>query len=216
MDKKKTIIISVICIIILFSIIALVWISLSNDDTKIIESANSKTTKLYNSLKDATSYSFTATLDDNNKIEYAKKDNMAFLKRIYKGDESKYIIKDGNTYLILDEDKAYYTYQNNETDLNMIEFEINNIKDLECTQGSEKIENKKYTYEEFKKATNLTFKNMQEVDEGNVKTRFYYKGDNLVYIKNISENGEELIKVDMSYNNNNDNLFEIPSDYEER
>ena len=47
-----------------------------------------------------------------------------------------------------------------------------------------------------------------------VKTRFYFKGDKLAYIKTIIGEKQELLKVDISYDVDN-NLFEIPSDYKE-
>ena len=55
-------------------------------------------------------------------------------------------------------------------------------------------------------------------NEENVKTRFYYDGDKLVYIKNmIDQDGEkleELIQAECSYEVN-EKLFEIPEDYAE-
>ena len=47
-----------------------------------------------------------------------------------------------------------------------------------------------------------------------VKTRFYFEGDKLAYIKTIIGGKQELLKVDISYNIDN-KLFEIPSNYEE-
>ena len=52
-----------------------------------------------------------------------------------------------------------------------------------------------------------------EVEESEVKTRFYFDKDKLVYIKSILPDKEQLIKVEISYEVNGD-LFEIPSDYE--
>ena len=55
-------------------------------------------------------------------------------------------------------------------------------------------------------------------NEENVKTRFYYDGENLVYIKNmIDQDGEkleELIQAECNYEVN-EKLFEIPEDYAE-
>ncbi len=46
------------------------------------------------------------------------------------------------------------------------------------------------------------------------KTRFYFDGDKLVYIKTIIGDKQEVLKVDLSYNVDS-KLFEIPSDYQE-
>ena len=51
-------------------------------------------------------------------------------------------------------------------------------------------------------------------EDQEVKTRFYFDGDKLVYIKKIIGDKQELLKVDISDNVDN-NLFEIPSDYKE-
>ena len=51
-------------------------------------------------------------------------------------------------------------------------------------------------------------------EDQEVKTRFYFDGDKLVYIKTIIGDKQELLKVDISDNVDN-NLFEIPSDYKE-
>ena len=40
-----------------------------------------------------TSYTFTTTLDENNKLYYAKLDGKAYTGTLYQGNESKFIIK---------------------------------------------------------------------------------------------------------------------------
>lgn len=49
--------------------------------------------KLYEELKSKESYSFITTLDNNNKMYYAKQQNKAYIETIYDGSESKFIIK---------------------------------------------------------------------------------------------------------------------------
>ena len=53
-----------------------------------------------------------------------------------------------------------------------------------------------------------------ETTGSEVKTRFYFNGLKLVYIKTITNDTEELLKVDLSYKVQNQN-FEIPSNYVE-
>ena len=47
------------------------------------------------------------------------------------------------------------------------------------------------------------------------KTRFYFDGNNLAYIKTVLGNKEKTLKVEISENIDN-NIFTIPSDYEEQ
>ena len=211
--KKKIILITVISIILIVSIVGLT-IFLVNKNNSVESSNGLKTAKLYDELKNKNEYSFTTTLDEDNKMYYAKNNDTAYIDTIYENDESKFIVRDGNSYLLNDSDKVYYTYKNNETDLRKIELQLENIKDLECVQGTEKIENKQYKYEEYAVETDFLFKYFEGSDMKNVKTRFYYDGDRLAYIKTIVGDYQELLKVDISYKVDN-KLFELPSDYEE-
>ena len=206
--SKKIILISVISVIVLAIIIGLVCFFLAKNSG---ENKKSKVQKLYDSLKNKTSYSFTTTLDENNKFYYAKLDGKAYTDTIYQGNESKFVIKDGNSYLLVDDIKAYYTYTNNEVDLNKIELALEEIKDLSYQEGTEKIENKNYSYEEYNQITGLSIGMTQE-EESEIKTRFYFKGNKLEYIKTIDGEKQELLKVETS-DKVDSNLFEIPSDY---
>lgn len=210
--KKKIIIISAIIIVVLALIIGIVYLFVTKKSGK---NEISKVQNLYETLKNKNSYAFETILDDNNKFYYAKLDDKAYTDTIYKGNESKYIIKDGNSYLLVDDMKAYYTYANNEIDLNKIEVELQNIKDQPYEKGKEKIDNKEYFYEEYKMATELSMGIIPEDDNENIVTRFYFKGDKLEYIKTIKGEKQELLKVDILDNVNKD-LFEIPSDYQSR
>lgn len=213
MEKKnKIILISVILITVLAIIIGMVIVLVNKNDSKEPQVGNSKTINLYNTLSNKESYSFTTELDDNNKMNYTKKDNMAYINDKYDGDDSEYIIKEGNTYLVDNSKKVYYTYQNNETDLNKVETALEDIKDLEYIQDTEEIEGKKYKYEEYSQVTDFLFKDIDESEEMEVKTRFYFDGNKLVYIKTIVADYQELLKVDISYKVD-ENLFKIPSDY---
>lgn len=56
---------------------------------------------------------------------------------------------------------------------------------------------------------------MSTISQGQeVKTRFYFDNNNLVYIKTIIGNKQEIFKVNISYDVDS-KLFEIPSDYKE-
>lgn len=210
--KKKIILISVISIIVVALIAGLIWYLNSKEN---IEEDVFRLNQLYETLKSKDSYSFTTTLDDDNKMYYATQDNKAYIDTIYEGAESEFIIRDGNTYLIMDDIETYYTYKNNESNLNKVEAEIESIKDTEHEKGKEKIDNKTYQYEEYKALTTFTMMDTSELkDNEDVRTRFYFKDNKLVYIKTIIDGKQELLRVEISYDVDN-SLFEIPSNYEE-
>lgn len=217
MDKrKKVIIISVVSIIVIALIVALAILLVNNSKNNGESSTNStKIAKLYNELSNEQSFSFTTTIDENNKEIYAKNNNTAYTDTIYDGEESKFIIRDGNSYLLRDSDKIYYTYQNNEVDLNKVLEQLNEIKDSELAEGKEEIEGKNYDYEEYSGITNFAIKLTNDNNSEDVKTRFYFDGNDLVYIKTIIGNNQELLSVEIS-NDVDSNLFKIPEDYNER
>lgn len=214
-NNKKTIVITVTILIALAIIIGIIWwLNRETTGNTILEGGNSKVTKLYSQLTEKQTFSFTTTLDEQNIVFYAKKDNMAYLNTKYQGEESKFIVKDGNSYLLREDEKIYYFYQNNETDLDKITLQLESVKDKPYTEGKEKIENKNYKYEEYEGVTGFLIKDINTENEHTLKTRFYFNGDQLVYIKTIIGNYQEIVKVDLSYEVNN-NLFEVPSDYKE-
>ena len=220
MDKKKKIIlISIAIIIILLTISGIVWyfvfVNNSGGNDRVNEGTeNSKLSKLYQELSSKNSYSFETVLDDDNKMFYAKSGNVAYTDTNYNGNESKFVIKDGNSYLLVDDTKTYYTYKNNMVNLNKVQEafdELINTGSFET--GREEINGENYNYEQYAEKTNLALQSFDD-DTNNVKTRLYFKGDDLVYIKTISGETEELLKVNISYEVDQ-NLFEIPSDYRE-
>ena len=219
MDKKRRIIlISIAIIIILLTISGIVWYFVSNNNNanETVEKGieNSKLSKLYQELSSKNSFSFETVLDNENKMFYAKSGNVAYTDTNYNGNESKFVIKDGDSYLLVDDTKTYYTYKNNMVNLNKVQEafdELINTGSFET--GREEINGENYNYEQYVGKTNLALQSFDD-DTNNVKTRLYFKGDDLVYIKTISGETEELLKVNISYEVDQ-NLFEIPSDYRE-
>ena len=209
--NKKTILIVSITIIAVIIICGLITIFMNNN---VSEVSDGKTIKLYEILKDKKTYNFSTIFDEKNKMYYSKNNNTAYVDTIYDGEESKFIVKDGNSYLLDDKNKVYYTYQNNEMDLNKIESQLEDLKNLEYITGKEKINNKEYKYEEYEIITDFTFKYFENSEIDGAKTRFYYDGNRLVYIKTFVENYEELLKIEISYDVDS-KLFEIPKDYKE-
>lgn len=219
MDKKRRIIlISIAIIIILLTISGIVWYFVSNNNNanETVENGieNSKLSKLYQELSSKNSYSFETVLDDDNKMFYAKSGNVAYTDTNYNGNESKFVIKDGNSYLLVDDTKTYYTYKNNMVNLNKVQEAFDELINMGSFEtGREEINGENYNYEQYVGKTNLALQSFDD-DTNNVKTRLYFKGDDLVYIKTISGETEELLKINISYEVDQ-NLFEIPSDYRE-
>ena len=210
--NKKVIIISIIISIAILVIgITLCFLLKPKTNEELSYGIN----ELYESLKQEQAYSINLTLDENNKSLYAKQSNIAYLDDILNGVETEMLIKNGNTYLIKDEDKVYYVYKNNETNLNKIEDILEALKDKEYQTGEEKIDNKSYSYIEFNQLTDLVIMNTSNIKSDTKKTRLYFDGKDLKYIKTIAGNKEELLKVTISRDVDN-KLFQIPSDYEEK
>ena len=214
--KRKTIMISIVAVVIIFVIatIAVIVLNQKNEEEnqKIIVS------ELYNKLQQNDKYTITTTLDDNNRMYYAKNESMAYLSSITNGDELELLVKDGNTYLIKDDEEIYYTYQNNETELSRITTQLEELSSQKFEKKKKKIEGKTYNYNEYYSLTDFAIQDITNGDnqeEQNAKTRFYYDNDKLVYIKTIIGDNQELLKVDISYDVDND-LFNIPSNYEEK
>ncbi len=214
--KRKIVIISVIAIVIILAIATITVIVLNQKNNE--ESQTNIVNEVYNKLQQNDKYIIETTLDNNNKMYYAKDGNMAYLSTTTDGDELKLLIKDGNTYLIKDDEKTYYTYKNNETELSKISTQLEELENQEFKKGKEKIEDKTYKYNEYYGLTDFAIQDMTNGDgqeEQNAKTRFYYDNDKLVYIKTIVGDKQELLKVNISYDVDND-LFNIPSNYEEK
>lgn len=214
--KKKVITISIIFIILLALIVGLCIFLVNRNKTEDNGSSleTTKIGRLYDKLNKQETFSVTTIIDDNNKEIYSKTSNAAYTDTIYDGEESKFIIKDGNSYLLNDSNKIYFTYQNNNIEFNRVLEQLEEVKNAELVEGTENIEGKEYNYEEYSGFTNFAFKLSDEGNSENVKTRFYFEKDKLVYIKTITDDTQELLKVDIS-NKVDEGIFEIPSDYKE-
>ena len=172
--------------------------------------------KMYDEYIEKNKYSVKTTcLNDDTKEEYVKSDNLAYVFTNY-GEDNYYkeIVRDGHTYIIDDENKTTYKYQNNEMNLNKFINQFEEFKDKEYTESKEVIDGKKYEYQEYNGVTDWVLTNEIDRFSEGVKTRLYFKDEKLVYIKTISNDKEEVLKVDISDEVNN-SLFELPTDYKE-
>mgnify|MGYP001025789515 CR=1 FL=1 len=109
---------------------------------------------------------------------------------------------------------SYNDYINELEERVLIQRKDNRILAEENLDLKEKIENKTYTYEEYNAVTKFVMMDNSENEGQEIKTKFYFDGNKLEYIKTIVGNKQELLKVDISDDVDN-NLFEIPSEYKE-
>ena len=110
-------------------------------------------------------------------------------------------------------EKEYYLYDSNEIDADIIKNGLNGIDEESYTRGQEKINGKNYYYEEYNDISTFFIWSKYD-EEKEIKTRFYFNNGKIVYIKTISEDTEELLKIEFS-DNVDDSVFEIPNDYAE-
>lgn len=192
--------------------------------SKIINNKSSdeqKLAKIYENLKGSQSYCFQMERNNNNKIIMAQKGDKTIIDQYSKEGENSTqshtttLIKDNNTYLILHDRKEYYVYEENNVDQTILLDGIKEIMDKDFSRGNEKVRGKKYNYEEYNGSSIFMISNTLNIDENEVKTRFYFdKKDNLVYIKTINGEDTELLKINITQDVD-DSIFDIPSDYAE-
>lgn len=208
--KKKKRLTLVIIILIIIGIVIIV--------SKVTSNKNEKTKrllKIYDDLSASQTYLFEMKQNDKNKTIMAKKGNQTMIDQYSNGSHSTTLVKEDTTYLILHDRKEYYVYEQNNVDQSILIDGLEEVKDREFTTGEEKVKGKKYYYEEYNGSTMFMVSNSLEANEANIKTRFYFdKDDNLVYVKTINGDTEELMQINIE-NEVDDSIFEIPSDYAE-
>ncbi len=215
MDKNKKIIIAISSIVIV-AIICIVAFFMIKNNGKVQEGDNksSKLSQVYEKMNEKLVYTFTATLNDENTKTVKRKNDKARIDLNLDGEKSTDIIKDGNTYLVMEEEEKVYKYQNNDIELAELLIDMKETIESQNPQKSkEEIDGKKYECEEYKDVSDFLLVEEAE-DESTVSTKFYFKGNNLEYIKTKVNDKEELLKINISYDDISENEFEIPEEYE--
>ena len=128
------------------------------------------------------------------------------------------LVKDGSLYTISHDDQEYMSLDGTDIDLNSLVPEKKDIDEKSFIKGREEINGTTYYYEEFENI--ITFLMLIEAHEdAKIKTRFYYNNrKELVYIKNIVEDENEIFEEFMSakFTQEVDNsVFDIPVEYAE-
>ncbi len=220
--KKKAIIITSIIVVILI-IIGLVYFLVINkkDENNVAggsqtlqEAGTSKTNKIYERLAESDEYTFEKILDDENKSKTVKSGDKAYKEETANGNTYKYIVTDGNTYLLQEDTKQYYKYENNTIILSEITNNFMKLQNLQCQTGKEEINGKNFEYEEYYNYGEFLMNTDLLASGTQMQTRFYYSGNNLKYIKTIVDGQEELLEVNIEYKAD-DGVFEVPADYQD-
>lgn len=215
MKKNKRIFLIVIVILIIAIIFGIVKIVNKNSPKEQMLS------KIYQDLEESQTYLFEIEKNNNNKTIMAKKGDKTIIDQYTKNSETNVenhtttLVKDNNTYLILHDRKEYYVYTENNVEQTIVTDGLKEIISKSYTTGTEKIKGKKYSYEEYDGSSMFMISNLININDTNVKTRFYFDSkNNLAYIKTILDNKQELLKVTLE-KDVKDSIFEIPSDYAE-
>lgn len=213
-NKKMAIIILILLFIIIIGTIIGILVVKNTKSTENKSEINSKISEIYNNIEQATDITFLRKVDEDNQVLTVIKGDKAYKEITINGKKTKYIVKDGNTYFLNDSTKKYYEYQNNTTILSEIKLELSKLTETSNVKGKEKIDGKNYNYEEFSGYQNFLVNSNLMQDTANTKTRIYYEDEEIVFIKTIINNEEELSKVKLKYSEVSDNYFEIPKEYE--
>lgn len=204
--KLKKLLIVVIMVIAILIAVSIIF----NKNTE-----NNKLSSLYKELTESQAYLFQMERNNENKVIIAKKDNKTMIDQYAEYSHLTILVQDDKTYLVLHDKEEYLVYAQDNIEQNILPDGIKEVIDKSFSTGTEKIQGKKYYYEEFPGSTIFTVSNTLNTNEEGVKTRFFFdKNDNLAYIKTITENDQELLKVKVE-KQVDDSVFEIPSHYAE-
>lgn len=212
--QKKKIVITVILLIIILGI-AFIFIFQGEKSDRVLS--------MYKKIKDSEEFTFSmeeVESDIQLKITVTHMGENINIDSENDGMLSSTLLLDGDIYFISHDEKEYYNYDIDDEEIENMDIILSalaGVEEKEYTQGEENIYGISYYYEEYDNMVDLLMLTSAN-DESEVKTRFYFDGDEIVYIKNIVTNGEteqeELLKVTLEYEADS-TLFEIPSDYAE-
>ena len=182
---------------------------------------NNRVSKLYQNINQNQEYIFSLeeiNADIKYKVSIAKKENEMSIDFYTDGEHTSTLMSKGRVYSIMHDEQQYYEYDSDELEGDFISSGLKEASEKEYLSGTETIEGNNYYYEEYENI--LSFLILLKSDEHSiVKTKFYFKGDEIKFIKNVIyyEDGseeEELLSATLD-NNVDSSIFEIPEDYAE-
>ena len=182
-----------------------------------------KTKKIYQKICNSSIYSFSIEegSSSTNKLIISKKGKDKSLDLISEGEHTTTLVKDEYAYFIMHNKEEYSVFENEdmqEIEADILESDSALIDNSKYVTGKEKIYGKTYYFEEYENIDSFIMRGIPIEEDTKLKTRFYFDGDKIEYIKTIiydeEEKSEELLKVDLSFSVD-ENLFEIPKNYAE-
>lgn len=205
--KIKKLILAILVIAAIIIIIIKIMGSKTEDKKKLLN--------LYNELNTSQTYLFEMQESDEDKTIMAKKEDKTIIDDYTEDSHTTTIVKDNNTYLVLHDREEYYVYEQNNVEQTILTDGLQEVVNKSFVTGTEKVKGKKYAYEEYQGSTMFMEASSLDVNEEDIKTRFYFDNDdNLVYIRTIKGVNQELLKINLQ-KEVDDSIFEVPSHYAE-
>lgn len=220
-NKKVIIIVSIVLIIVAIATTMILINSATNKESEIEksnyeeENGKSKLNGLYDKLKDSKNYSISLTLNKDNVRTTSKKGDFAKVEIINQGTKNDYIVKDKMTYMLVENTEKVYKYKNNVALLNDFENKLDEILNKNFVVGTEEIDGKQYRYEEFNNTSVFVINFKKKIDDAETKTRVYFEGNDVKYIKTYIGDVEQLLKVEIKYDCMKNSDFDVPEEDEE-
>ena len=186
---KKAILVILVAIVLVIVIIKIM--SGKKEDVKRLQN-------LYNELNTSQTYLFEMQENDEDKTIMAKKGDKTIIDDYTENSHTTTIVKENNTYLVLHDREEYYVYEQNNVEQSILTDGLQDVVSKEFVTGTEKVKGKKYSYEEYQGSTMFMEASSLDVNEEDIKTRFYFdNNDNLVYIRTIKGVNQELLKINI-------------------
>lgn len=206
--KKIRKIVLIVLIVVALAIVIIKLTSGKDENIKRLEN-------LYNELNASQTYLFEMQKNDKSKTIMAKKDDKTIIDDYSENNHTTTIVKDNDTYLVLHDREEYYVYEQNNVVQTILTDGLQEVTKKDFVTGAEKVKGKKYLYEEFAGSTIFMEASAHEVNEDDIKTRFYFDdNNNLAYIRTIKGVNQELLKINIQ-KEVDDSIFELPSHYAE-
>jgi flagellar basal body-associated protein FliL len=204
MKRKVIALIAVVVIIVLIIGAIVIW---KNNNSGLV-------LNLYNGLIKSGQYEFEMNNNDGYDVLIAKKDEQTSINMNIGDEKTTTLVKEGVTYLIMHQQEEYIVYNSDISEENIVTDMFKELAESSYSKGKEKINGKQYKYEEFQGFAGFMISTSKDLDESDAKTRIYFDGNEIKYIKTITDSGEELLQVRVVYDVD-DSLFEIPENYAE-
>ncbi len=206
--NKKIIIGIILLVIILVITILIVVLANQNKESSIIEEEEeeyfqSKLVSISDELKEKKNYKIRLKFNDENERVISRYESITKVEVLDEGKKDIYVISSKNktTYLLDENTKQYYEYNNNTALQNDFIDNIDTVLKKNFNTGKENINGKDYRYEEFAKTSAFIINYKSNINNTQTKTRVYFEGNNIKYIKTYVGDVEQLLTVEIEIGN---------------